>query len=31
MTNIEVVDNELKSITLNNNEKLETGDLIVAV
>jgi uncharacterized FAD-dependent dehydrogenase len=25
------VDNELKSITLNNNEKLETGDLIVAV
>jgi len=31
MTDIEVVDNELKSITLNNETKLETGDLIVAV
>jgi hypothetical protein len=31
MTDIEVVDNELKSIILDNSEKLETQDLIVAV
>lgn len=31
MTDIEVVDNKLKSITLNGGEKLETDDLILAI
>lgn len=31
LTDIEVVDSKLKSITLNNKEKIETGDLILAI
>jgi hypothetical protein len=31
MTDIEVIDNKLKSITINGNEKLETEELIIAI
>jgi len=31
MTDLEIADNKLRSIILDNNEKLETEDLIVAI